>query len=268
MKSHLSAQDAQDLGDRRPTQEQSLALWEKTKLPGAAGKGARDRLCYMYRPLVESVVLRGYEKRDSPLFDDLVQIGFVGLLEAIDRYDPSVGTVFSGYAWSLVEWEIKAAHGRLKNLVSMPHRQMSLRRKANAIYQNLLAKLGREPSVQEIAEVCQESPGKVSAVMAVHAVSADAAREETGACILDALPTASLSPEEVLEDEQLLDWAFSLLTTLPQKHRDLVVEHLGLDGRDPKTFAAMAEEKGQCRQATSLVFRKSMAKLRRTSVAA
>src|SRR5690554_5200677 len=140
---HVSTAEAWEMGERRPTQEQSLALWEKSKVSGASGKVARDRLCYIYRPLVEAVVLRGFAKRNSPLFDDLVQAGYVGLLEGIDHYDPTTGVIFSSYCWSRVDWQLKAAHTQMMNVVSFSARDGKLRRKAFAVRNRLHTQLGR-----------------------------------------------------------------------------------------------------------------------------
>jgi RNA polymerase sigma factor (sigma-70 family) len=259
----ISEADSLALGESKPTQEKSLKLWQESKRPGALGKRARDQLTLLYMPLVKAVVWKRYAKKPSELYDDLVQEGVIALLEAIDAYDPSKGTIFSGFAWSMVDWGLKAAHPKMKSIVNMPVRHHKLWRKASAVQNRLLAQLGREPTFEEIAMECGEPASKVAAVLSIRAVSADAPRgDDTLSTMLDTIKADDPSPEEMAETEQLLGRAVGLVSQLSPTQRDVVTKYLGLKGQEPKNFAELAEEQGKVRQTCSLAFRTAMVTLR------
>jgi len=110
---------------------------------------ARDRLVALYLPLVRAIARR--HSRSGEPFDDLVQVGSIGLMEAIDRFDPERGTDLACFAVPTISGEIKrhlrdrcAALRLPRDLVE---RTMSLR----APHARLAARLGRSPTVPELA---------------------------------------------------------------------------------------------------------------------
>lgn len=258
----LTAAEAWAMGESRPSQEQAMALWEKMQLPGGAGKAARDRLFYLFEPMVGAVVVRSYAKSHSSVFEDLVQEGYIGLLEAIDSYSPERGTRFSGYAWCHIEWRLKAVFPGMTCMIAMPVRHLRLRRKAFGVKSRLLAELGREPSVAEIADACGAEPGLVEAVMQVQAVSADGGLDPEGGCLLATIADPGKSPEEQLEMDRLPAMTARLIEKLKPPSREVVVRHLGLDGSDPMSFKDLADERGAVRQTTSCAFRAAVKQLR------
>jgi len=215
----VSAAAAWEMAQRRPIQKQSLELWKKSKQPGAIGKAARDRLCYIYRPLVEAVVLRSFAKWGSSHFDDFVQEGYVALLEAIDSYNPDKGTILTSYCWTRVEWQLKAARPRLMNAISFSVRDEKLRRKGFAVQLRLTTELGRSPSTEEIALECDAPVRKLAALMSVSSASADAVWEGSTISLLDRLSDPGLSPEEALEEEQEAGYLAILLSRLKPEHQ-------------------------------------------------
>ena len=260
--SNLTAAEAWALGDRRPSQEQAMALWEKAQLPGGPGKAARDALFYLFRPLPEAVVSQRYVKRFSSLFDDLVQEGYMALLEAIDRYDPGRGARFSTFAWTLVDWRLKAAFPRMDCSISLPDGQHRLRRKSVAVRSRLESMLGRTPRLEEIALECGEPVRLIAAVLGVSAVSADETRTCDGGCLLNTFVAQDPLPEEAVESNQLARLALMHVGRLKDSKREVVVRHLGLEGHEPRTLASIAGDRGVTRQATSQLYNQAMADLR------
>jgi RNA polymerase sigma-B factor len=110
---------------------------------------ARDRLVQLYLPLVEALAHR--HERTGAEHDDLVQAGSIGLLNAIERYDPGRGGEFAAFAVPTVAGEMKR-HVRDRALaVRLPRRLHEASTKLAQTRQELTTSLGRDPSGAELA---------------------------------------------------------------------------------------------------------------------
>ena len=111
---------------------------------------ARDGLVTLHLPLVEHCARR-FRNRGEPL-EDLVQVGTIGLIKAIDRFDLERGVEFSTYATPTIIGEIKR-HFRDKGwAIRVPRRLQELRMQISATTAELTQKLGRSPTPRELAE--------------------------------------------------------------------------------------------------------------------
>ena len=110
----------------------------------------RDALVERFLPLA-SHLARRYDRGDIPL-DDLVQVASLGLLKAIDRFDPDRGAAFSSFAVPTIVGELKR-HFRDKGWsVRVPRDLQELALRVDRASAHLLAQLGRAPTPDEIAE--------------------------------------------------------------------------------------------------------------------
>ncbi len=159
----------------------------------------REELVTAHIGLAEYLARR-FTNRGEPL-DDLVQVASLGLLKAVDRFDPERGLEFSTYATPTIVGELKR-HFRDKGwAVRVPRRVQELHLRLGSVVSVLSQELGRSPTIGEIAQAAAVSEEEVlEAIEAGHAyrfTSLDApAREE------DEL---SLSAELGAEDQGLID---------------------------------------------------------------
>ena len=110
----------------------------------------RDQLIVSHLNLVRFLASK-FKNRGEPL-DDLIQVGTIGLIKAIDRFDPSRGLEFTTYATPTILGEIKR-HFRDKGWsVRVPRRLQELSAKVNQANDELTNELSRNPSVEEIAK--------------------------------------------------------------------------------------------------------------------
>jgi RNA polymerase sigma-B factor len=110
---------------------------------------ARDELVHLHLPLVEHFARR-FRNRGEP-YDDLVQVGTIGLIKAIDRFDNDRGVEFSTYATPTIVGEIKR-HFRDKGwAIRVPRRLQELRISISNATADLTQDLGRSPTVSELA---------------------------------------------------------------------------------------------------------------------
>lgn len=141
--------------------EKTHELFRKFKEEG--DMDAREKLVMSHLNLVRFLANK-FKNRGEPL-DDLVQVGYLGLLKAIDRFDPSRGLEFTTFATPTIMGEIKR-HFRDKGWsVRVPRRLQELSAKVNQTTDVLTRQLQRSPSVEEIAEHLDVSVDEVLEAM-------------------------------------------------------------------------------------------------------
>lgn len=112
---------------------------------------AREQALVQFMPLVRALAMR-YAGRGEPL-EDLVQVGSVGLIKAVDRFDVDRGVDFASYAVPTIVGEIRR-HFRDKSwAMHVPRRLKELSVQLTRILDELTTELGRSPTVPELAEV-------------------------------------------------------------------------------------------------------------------
>jgi RNA polymerase sigma-B factor len=124
----------------------------------------RKRLIEQHLPLVESIARR-YQASGEP-HEDLVQVGTIGLIKAIDRFDAGRGHKLSTVAVPAIEGEIRHHLRDGAPLVRMPRPVRELDTKLRAKEKQLSARLGREPTMAELAEAVGASDDAVAEAMA------------------------------------------------------------------------------------------------------
>jgi RNA polymerase sigma-B factor len=142
--SHMKAASGVDERfDRERTRELFVAFAEKRD------PAVRDELVLAHLNLVRYLAVR-FSHRGETL-EDLVQVGTLGLIKAIDRFDPTRGVEFTTYATPTVIGEIKR-HFRDKGwAVKVPRRLQELNLAVNRAVENLSMELGRSPTVQDLS---------------------------------------------------------------------------------------------------------------------
>lgn len=119
----------------------------------------RDQLAEQHMPLV-IYLARRYSGRSEPL-QDLIQVGAIGLLKAIDRYDPERGFEFGTYATPTILGEIKRHFRDNSWLIRVPRAAQELQSTLNAARESLTQELQRAPTVAELAERVDAEPEAV-----------------------------------------------------------------------------------------------------------
>jgi RNA polymerase sigma-B factor len=205
-----------DPEDRLVDEERSVELFER--LPH--DPGAREGLVELHFPLVEYLARR-FAGRGEPV-EDLVQVGSIGLLKAIDRFDPERGVKFSTYATPTIIGELKR-HFRDKGwAMRVPRRLQEIGLQLSRVVSEMYQELGRSPTVPEIASRSGLSEDDVLEGMDaihVHSIgSLDAPTEEDGQTSM-----ARLGEEEGTY-ELLEGWASvePHLQKLPERERSIL----------------------------------------------
>jgi RNA polymerase sigma-B factor len=130
------------------TREDTKRLFAELRQTGSPE--IRDALAQLHLPLVEYLAKR-FKDRGEPL-DDLIQVGSVGLLKAIDRFDLGRQVEFSTYATPTIVGELKRYFRDKGWAVRVPRRLQELSLRLNKIIAGLTQELGRSPLIPEIAK--------------------------------------------------------------------------------------------------------------------
>ncbi len=184
-------------------------------------KEARDRLVLDNMGLIWSIVRR-FAGRGHDL-EDLFQIGSIGLMKAIDKFDLSYEVRFSTYAVPMIAGEVKRFlrdDGMIK--VSRSLKEMAI--KARAARESLTCALGREPTVEEIAKEMGVSKEEVAASMEAGAEVESLYKtiqkeDENGLCLMDKIEDENQDQERLLNHMVLKE----LIQGLEEKEREIIL---------------------------------------------
>ena len=130
-----------------------------TQLRETGDPSTRDELAKLHLPLVEYLAKR-FKDRGEPL-DDLIQVGSVGLLKAIDRFDLDREVEFSTYATPTIVGELKRYFRDKGWAIRVPRRLQELSLRLNKLVAQLTQDLGRAPTVPELAKAAGVSEDEV-----------------------------------------------------------------------------------------------------------
>jgi RNA polymerase sigma-B factor len=218
-------------------------------------EGARDELAQEMLPLARMLAGR-YSGRGEPL-DDLVQVACVGVMKAIDGFDIEREVRFSSYATPTVLGEIKRYFRDKTWAVRVPRGLQELQLKVARRRDELTAKLGRPPTVRELAEaVGAPVPDVLDSIKSTRARKSRSLDEPLGEDGSLADQLGGLDPElERAEMRVLIGEAFAVLSA---RDRDILRMRFGRD----MTQAEIASLVGLSQMQVSRVIRNSIAKLR------
>ena len=130
--------------------DSSGAIIVEARTPATRAELSRDQMVRKYLPLVRSLCRR-FTHTGEPL-EDLVQVGTVGLLKAIEKYDPTRGARFKSFAIPVIVGEIKNYFRDHGWAVKVPRKLQTYRMAVDRSVDALAQRLGRSPTVPEIAQ--------------------------------------------------------------------------------------------------------------------
>lgn len=248
------------MADRsRPDRERTRQLFAELQRADPTSpewQAARDELVALHMPLVHYLARR-FAGRGEPA-DDLAQIGTIGLLQAIDRFEPDRGLEFSTFATPNIAGEIKRHFRDRGWMVRVPRRLQELQSELAAGIAELSQRLGRSPTVAELAAHISISEEEVieatESARAYSAVPIDVPSASTGRTIADTL----VESDDPLSHVELRHALRPVLAGLPPRERTALV----LRFVENKTQSEIAEVLGISQVHVSRLLTKTLAELR------
>lgn len=150
-----------------PPNEETVAQLQAYRASGDPTLHAA--LCAAHAPLVDRIARR-YNGGPEPLAD-LVQVGQIGLIHAINRFDPGRGTKFRTYASHLIAGEIRHYLRDQVGLIRRPRWLAGLNRQLDETFETLRAREGRVPTLEEVARVMNIEPHGVREILRARAAT-------------------------------------------------------------------------------------------------
>jgi RNA polymerase sigma-B factor len=213
----------------------------------------RNELVEEHRGLATHLARR-FADRGEPL-DDLVQVAMVGLLKAVERFQPERGLAFSSFATPTILGEIKRHFRDRTWAIRVPRRSQELRLALRDAVERLQHDLGRTPRIAEVAECLDVEVEDVIDAMA----AADAYRTTSFSAVAGGVRTVEErlgdDPSDTIERDVMLR---QLIDALPDRERTI----MQLRFYEDRTQSEIAEVVGISQMHVSRLLRKTLADLR------
>jgi RNA polymerase primary sigma factor len=241
---------------------------DEIRLAAKIKKGDKEARSLMIRSNLRLVVkiAHDYSNLGLPLLD-LISEGNIGLMKAVERFDPKKGGKLSTYAAWWIKQSIKRALANQSKTIRLPVHLVDKISKMRRVSLQMSEELGREPTDDELAEEIGISSAKVSQLktVAIRPASLDAPisdddSTEFGEIVGD---MDALTPFELLRDENLRSEVGDLLTVLDEREKKIIFSRFGLDGGKPKTLEEVGKKFGVTRERIRQLQNIALLKLRR-----
>jgi RNA polymerase primary sigma factor len=236
--SQIAQRDLDELGEQGPRLEKQRLLRLVRN-----GARAREELTQANLRLVVSIAKR-YVRPSMPLAD-AIQSGNIGLMRAVERFDYTRGFKFSTYATWWIKQAISRAVAEESRNIRVPTHTMEGINRAMRVQRELLQKLQREPTLEEIARELGESATKVAHYfsLAADTTSLDQpTRDDSDVTFADSLASPDArDPSDGIEVTDLREAVREILSELAPREQEVMRMRFGLDGAEGATL----EEVGQ-----------------------
>ena len=213
-------------------------------------------------------VAKKYQNQGVPL-SDLINEGNLGLIRAGHKFDETKGIKFISYAVWWIRQAILQALAEQSRIVRVPLNRAGALHRIGRRSSALLQELGREPTVEEIAEELEISREEVERTLAISqshlSLDAPVTPGEDNR-LLDYLPDQySPGPEEEAYEHALKETVEDSLSTLKEREAKILRLYFGLDDQDPMTLEEIGALLGITRERVRQIKEKALLRLRHAS---
>jgi RNA polymerase primary sigma factor len=241
---------------------------DEIRLAARIKKGDKQARAEMIKANLRLVVkiAHDYSNYGLPLLD-LISEGNIGLMKAVERFDPKKGGKLSTYAAWWIKQSIKRALANQSKTIRLPVHLVDKISKMKRAGHKLSERLGREPTDQELADVLGIPRAKVAQlrIISIRPASLDAPIGEDDATEFSEIvgDENALSPFELLRDKTLRQDVRDILEELEPREAEILTLRFGLDGSKPKTLEEVGRKFKVTRERVRQIQNIALTKLRR-----
>lgn len=224
---------------------------------------ARDRMVRANLRLVVNIA-RCYTGKGLGL-QDLIEEGNLGLLRAVEGFDPEVGTRFSTYASYWIKQSIKRALINSAKTIRIPAYMVELLSKWRRATNRLTEELGRNPTLEEVARLLGVAKKKLPIIKkAIHIYNSTPQTDQSdsgwslGEMVMD---ERSKTPEDELIEHDILTRVMDMLHDLDERESMVVKMRFGLEEMEPHTLKEIGENMGLTRERVRQIETEALRKL-------
>jgi len=211
-------------------------------------------------------ISRRYMNRGLPL-PDLIEEGNLGLIHAVEKFDPERGFRFSTYATWWIRQNIERALMNQSRTIRLP---IHINKEINQYYrkmQQLTQETGEEPSIAEVAEALGKPAEKLQKLLnygeRVGSLDVNIGKEGNNPLVDFVSEESEQEPDDAINDEVVHNSVESWLQQLDPKQQEVIVRRFGLHGHDNSTLAQVGEELSLTRERVRQIQMEALRRLRR-----
>jgi RNA polymerase primary sigma factor len=242
------------------TREEEVKLARKIK---RGDQAARQHMIKANLRLVVKIA-HDYSSYGLPLLD-LISEGNIGLMKAVERFDPKKGGKLSTYAAWWIKQSIKRALANQSKTIRLPVHLVDKIARMRRVAMQLAEEFGREPTDEELGEELQMPAAKISQLRtaAIRPASLDAnvGQDEDGASLGDLIGDENAqTPSDLFSDKNLRKSVMDLLHVLDERELKIITMRFGLDGKKEMTLEEVGRKfkvtRERIRQLQNIALRK------------
>ena len=245
-----------------------LTVQEEVELAARIKKGDQKARAWMIKANLRLVVkiAHDYSNLGLPLLD-LISEGNLGLMKAVERFDPAKGGKLSTYGAWWIKQSIKRALANQSKVIRLPVHLVDKIWKMRRVSLQMSEELGREPTDEEFAEEIGIPSAKLSHLktVSIRPASLDAPISDDDSTKFSEIvgDEDAQTPFELFRDKSMRDELSELLEVLDDRERKIIFKRFGLDGGKPKTLEEVGKKFGVTRERIRQLQNIALAKLRR-----
>ncbi len=255
---------------RKMTKHRLLTKREEINLATKIARGDKEAKNFMIEHNIRLVVsiAKKYNFRGKGMdLLDVIQNGLLGLMTAVEKFDPGKGFKFSTYATHWIRQSITRTLADQGNIVRKPVYQVEKINKINRTIRELRKKLNREPTIKEIARKTKQNQERISLLMAERlsplSLESSLNEEEESSELQDVLADEKVNvPQEVYDEKIRPEEVKEALKILDDREKKILQLRCGITDGKPRTLEEIGREFGVTRERIRQLESRALRKLR------